>query len=160
MKFPVQKFCEQKCIAQKFREQQSCIKMSCVELSCTEIPRVEISCKEVTVCEQKYPAVTQEHDGRQGIRDAGYEISLDMMPKSIGPMTFVFTGSGNVSQGAQEIFQVGFLIRSWVTFNRIPKKLVNNQNTHHMCEFYKIGPKIVGWIYFRNYPNNTWIVIF
>ena len=40
------------------------------------------------------------------IRDAGYEISLNMMPKSIGPMTFVFTGSGNVSQGAQEIFQV------------------------------------------------------
>ena len=28
-----------------------------------------------------------------------------MMPKSIGPMTYVFTGSGNVSQGAQEIFQ-------------------------------------------------------
>jgi len=45
------------------------------------------------------------HQARQGIRDAGYEISLGMMPKSIGPMTFVFTGSGNVSQGAQEIFQ-------------------------------------------------------
>ena len=29
----------------------------------------------------------------------GYEISLGMMPQSIGPMTFVFTGSGNVSQG-------------------------------------------------------------
>ena len=42
---------------------------------------------------------------RQGIRDAGYEISLGLMPDSIGPMTFVFTGSGNVSQGAQEIFQ-------------------------------------------------------
>lgn len=35
---------------------------------------------------------------RQAIRDAGYEISLGMMPKSIGPLTFVFTGSGNVSQ--------------------------------------------------------------
>jgi len=45
------------------------------------------------------------HHARQGIRDAGYEISLDMMPKSMGPMTFVFTGSGNVSQGAQEVFQ-------------------------------------------------------
>ena len=71
------------------------------------------------------------HHARQGIRDAGYEISLGMMPPSIGkysnyqilhetlhetfltiklsqllgPMTFVFTGSGNVSQGAQEIFQ-------------------------------------------------------
>ncbi|TRY81173.1 hypothetical protein TCAL_11846 [Tigriopus californicus] len=45
------------------------------------------------------------HHARQGIRDAGYEISLGLMPDSIGPMTFVFTGSGNVSQGAQEIFQ-------------------------------------------------------
>jgi len=34
----------------------------------------------------------------QALRDAGYEISLGMMPKSIGPLTFVFTGSGNVSQ--------------------------------------------------------------
>ncbi|KAI5730779.1 hypothetical protein M8J76_017292 [Diaphorina citri] len=42
---------------------------------------------------------------RQAIRDAGYEISLGNMPKSIGPLTIVFTGSGNVSQGAQEIFQ-------------------------------------------------------
>jgi len=41
----------------------------------------------------------------QAIRDAGYEIALGMMPKSIGPLTFVFTGSGNVSQGGQEIFQ-------------------------------------------------------
>nr|XP_006011556.1 PREDICTED: alpha-aminoadipic semialdehyde synthase, mitochondrial isoform X1 [Latimeria chalumnae] len=40
----------------------------------------------------------------QAVRDAGYEISLGLMPKSIGPLTFVFTGSGNVSKGAQEIF--------------------------------------------------------
>jgi hypothetical protein len=32
------------------------------------------------------------------IRDAGYEIALGLMPKSIGPLTIVFTGSGNVSQ--------------------------------------------------------------
>ncbi|XP_055612755.1 alpha-aminoadipic semialdehyde synthase, mitochondrial isoform X1 [Uranotaenia lowii] len=42
---------------------------------------------------------------RQAVRDCGYEIALGMMPKSIGPLTFVFTGSGNVSQGAQEVFQ-------------------------------------------------------
>lgn len=41
----------------------------------------------------------------QAIRDAGYEIALGLLPKSIGPLTFVFTGSGNVSQGSQEIFQ-------------------------------------------------------
>ncbi|OTF75054.1 alpha-aminoadipic semialdehyde synthase, mitochondrial-like protein, partial [Euroglyphus maynei] len=42
---------------------------------------------------------------KQAVRASGYEIALAMMPRSIGPLTFVFTGSGNVSQGAQEIFQ-------------------------------------------------------
>ncbi|XP_077981815.1 alpha-aminoadipic semialdehyde synthase, mitochondrial-like [Glandiceps talaboti] len=42
---------------------------------------------------------------KQAVRDAGYEIALGLMPKSIGPLTFVFTGAGNVSQGAQEIFK-------------------------------------------------------
>lgn len=32
------------------------------------------------------------------IRDAGYEIALGLMPKSVGPLTIIFTGSGNVSQ--------------------------------------------------------------
>ncbi|NXH01301.1 AASS protein, partial [Loxia leucoptera] len=40
----------------------------------------------------------------QAVRDAGYEISLGLMPKSLGPLTFVFTGTGNVSKGAQEMF--------------------------------------------------------
>ncbi len=31
---------------------------------------------------------------RQAIRDAGYDIALGLLPKSIGPLTFVFTGSG------------------------------------------------------------------
>lgn len=43
-------------------------------------------------------------NAKQAIRDAGYEIALGKMPRSIGPLTFVFTGSGNVSQGAQEMF--------------------------------------------------------
>ncbi|KAJ8386989.1 hypothetical protein AAFF_G00161660 [Aldrovandia affinis] len=39
----------------------------------------------------------------QAVRDCGYEISLGLMPQSIGPLTFVFTGTGNVSKGAQEV---------------------------------------------------------
>ncbi|XP_053378089.1 alpha-aminoadipic semialdehyde synthase, mitochondrial-like isoform X2 [Mercenaria mercenaria] len=42
---------------------------------------------------------------RQAVRDAGYEIALGRTPRSIGPLTFIFTGSGNVSRGAQEVFQ-------------------------------------------------------
>ena len=46
-----------------------------------------------------------KHTGLNDIRHAGYEIALDMMPRSLGPLTFVFTGSGNVSKGAQELFE-------------------------------------------------------
>jgi len=35
------------------------------------------------------------------IREAGYEIALGMLPKSLGPLTFVFTGTGNVSTVSQ-----------------------------------------------------------
>lgn len=40
----------------------------------------------------------------QAVRDAGYEISLGLMPKSIGPLTFVFTGTGNVSKVTSSMF--------------------------------------------------------
>ena len=74
----------------------------------------------------------------------GYEVSLGMMPESIGPMTFVFTGSGNVSQGAQEIFQE--LPHEYVTPSMLAKvaqhgssnKLyaceVNSQKLHYKSE--------------------------
>ncbi|CAF3408833.1 unnamed protein product [Rotaria sp. Silwood1] len=45
-----------------------------------------------------------EH-ARMAIRDAGYAIALGHMPKSIGPIIIIFTGAGNVSQGAQEVFR-------------------------------------------------------
>jgi len=53
------------------------------------------------------------------IRDAGYEIALGTMPKSLGPLTFVFTGSGNVSLGAQEIF--ANLPHEYVSVENLPK---------------------------------------
>jgi alpha-aminoadipic semialdehyde synthase len=53
------------------------------------------------------PAHNYRHSSmaKQAVRDAGYDIALGLLPKSIGPLTVVFTGSGNVSQGSQEIFQ-------------------------------------------------------
>nr|XP_053654084.1 alpha-aminoadipic semialdehyde synthase, mitochondrial-like [Cherax quadricarinatus] len=56
---------------------------------------------------------------RQSIRDTGYEISLGMMPKSIGSLMFIFTGTGNVSQGAQEIVQE--LPREYVSVKALKK---------------------------------------
>jgi hypothetical protein len=52
----------------------------------------------------------------QAVRDAGYEISLGLMPKSIGPLTFVFTGTGNVSKVTPPILsgkQSEMLNMSW-----------------------------------------------
>ncbi|XP_057330620.1 alpha-aminoadipic semialdehyde synthase, mitochondrial [Microplitis mediator] len=59
---------------------------------------------------------------RQAIRDVGYEIALGAMPKSIGPLTFVFTGSGNVSQGGQEVFQ------------ELPHEYVDTQSLRKVAE--------------------------
>ena len=56
---------------------------------------------------------------RQVIRDAGYEISLGMLPRSIGPLIFIFTGTGNVSKGAQSIFQD--LPHEYVTVDMLKK---------------------------------------
>uniref|UniRef100_A0A7E4ULH5 Saccharopine dehydrogenase n=1 Tax=Panagrellus redivivus TaxID=6233 RepID=A0A7E4ULH5_PANRE len=44
------------------------------------------------------------HMAINAVRDCGYEIALNRMPRSLGPLIFVFTGTGNVSQGAQELF--------------------------------------------------------
>ena len=56
-----------------------------------------------------------------------------MMPESIGPMTFVFTGSGNVSQGAQEIFQE--LPHEYVTPSMLAKVAKHgSSNKLYACE--------------------------
>ncbi|XP_065673366.1 alpha-aminoadipic semialdehyde synthase, mitochondrial isoform X2 [Hydra vulgaris] len=41
---------------------------------------------------------------RLSIYELGENIRAGELPKHFGPLTFVFTGSGNVSQGAQEVF--------------------------------------------------------
>ncbi|CAL8092598.1 unnamed protein product [Orchesella dallaii] len=71
------------------------------------------------------PAHNYRNSGmaRQAVRDAGYEIALGMMPKSIGPLTFVFTGSGNVSQGAQEVFQE-------LPFEYVPPEMLHKVAEH------------------------------
>ncbi|CAG8586929.1 7756_t:CDS:10 [Paraglomus occultum] len=42
---------------------------------------------------------------RSTVRAVGDTITKDGLPSEIGPMTFVFTGSGNVAKGAQDIFR-------------------------------------------------------
>ncbi|KAL8567459.1 hypothetical protein ACOMHN_010050 [Nucella lapillus] len=69
---------------------------------------------------------------RQAVRDAGYEISLDRLPRSIGPLVFVFTGSGNVSQGAQEVFQE--LPHEYIEPEYLPKAAVHGaMNKIYAC---------------------------
>ncbi|XP_037109733.1 alpha-aminoadipic semialdehyde synthase, mitochondrial [Syngnathus acus] len=58
----------------------------------------------------------------QAVRDCGYEISLGLMPKSIGPVTFCFTGTGNVSKGAQDII------------NELPVEYVEPHELKDVCE--------------------------
>ena len=53
----------------------------------------------VMCCQYIGPAHNYRHSyvAQAAIREAGYEIALGMLPKSLGPLTFVFTGTGNVS---------------------------------------------------------------
>lgn len=39
-------------------------------------------------------------------RDSGERIAKEGLPDDLAPLRFVFTGKGNVSQGAQEIFSL------------------------------------------------------
>ncbi|XP_064633464.1 alpha-aminoadipic semialdehyde synthase, mitochondrial-like isoform X3 [Lineus longissimus] len=56
---------------------------------------------------------------KQAVRDIGYEIALGSIPRSMGPVIFIFTGSGNVSKGAREIFRE--LPHEWVEVEHLPK---------------------------------------
>lgn len=80
---------------------------------------------------------------RQAIRDTGYEISLGMMPKSIGPLTFVFTGTGNVSQGAQEIFQD--LPHEYVSVQAL-KKVSEHGCKRGFLSFMMLTHKLILWV--------------
>lgn len=62
---------------------------------------------------------SDSHMAVNAIRDIGYEIALNKMPRSLGPLIFVFTGSGNVSQGAQELFE--HLPHEFVDVATLPK---------------------------------------
>ncbi|KAJ0394091.1 hypothetical protein P43SY_001053 [Pythium insidiosum] len=43
---------------------------------------------------------------KEAVEYAGKKIQTDGLPSDLAPMTFVFTGNGNVSKGAQEIFRL------------------------------------------------------
>jgi alpha-aminoadipic semialdehyde synthase len=43
---------------------------------------------------------------KEAVEHAGNKIKVDGIPNDLAPMTFVFTGNGNVSKGAQEIFRL------------------------------------------------------
>lgn len=42
---------------------------------------------------------------KAAIANLGHEIEYGLMPEVLGPLIFTFTGTGNVSQGAQEVFE-------------------------------------------------------
>ncbi len=51
----------------------------------------------------RYPSLA---NAQRAVTEMGEALQRSKLPKGISPMTFVFTGTGNVSQGAQEIFRL------------------------------------------------------
>ena len=54
-------------------------------------------------------------DARLDVIRSGLVIQDDGLPKELGPMTFVFTGDGNVTRGALHVFKC--LPHTWVSPN-------------------------------------------
>ena len=79
-----------------------------------------------------------------------------MMPESIGPMTFVFTGSGNVSQGAQEIFQE--LPHEYVSPSMLQKVAQHGDtNKLYVCEVISRGPCQQNEDFIENFQKKIFI---
>eukprot|EP00744_Colponema_vietnamica_P005120 GILI01007532.1.p1 GENE.GILI01007532.1~~GILI01007532.1.p1 ORF type:complete len:612 (-),score=169.44 GILI01007532.1:358-2103(-) len=68
-------------------------------------------------CGSSYMYIDLE-DAKEAIRKIGREILRKGLPEQLCPMTFVFTGTGNVSLGAQEIFEL--LPHEYVSANDLP----------------------------------------
>ena len=71
----------------------------------------------------------------------------------LGPMTFVFTGSGNVSQGAQEIFQE--LPHEYVSPSMLAKVAQKGaRDKLYACEVIKIHPFVLNFISVKKCTRN------
>lgn len=63
---------------------------------------------------------TDLEQAKDAVERAGNKIRSDGLPSDLAPMTFVFTGNGNVSKGAQEIFRL------------MPHQMVNPSELAHL----------------------------
>ena len=71
-------------------------------------------------CAHNYPSSSA---AKAAIASVGREIQYGLIPEMLGPIIFTFTGSGNVSQGAQDVFKV--LPHEYVSPNELKDVLMN-----------------------------------
>lgn len=71
-----------------------------------------------------YPSLS---DAKQAITRCGQQISEYGLPSQLGPMTFVFTGTGNVSNGAKALFEL--LPHRWLTVEQMQELKHNSQSS-------------------------------
>jgi alpha-aminoadipic semialdehyde synthase len=71
------------------------------------------------------------HRAKEAVSVAGDMIKKNGLPADVAPMTFVFTGNGNVSKGAQEIFKL--LPHKMVKPSDLPHLPTNQRNLVYGC---------------------------
>uniref|UniRef100_A0A2N9ERL7 Alanine dehydrogenase/pyridine nucleotide transhydrogenase N-terminal domain-containing protein n=1 Tax=Fagus sylvatica TaxID=28930 RepID=A0A2N9ERL7_FAGSY len=85
-----------------------------------------------------YPSLAA---AKAAVISVGEEIATQGLPSGICPLVFVFTGSGNVSLGAQEIFKL--LPHAFVDPSRLPE-LFGVVGLHklpvHLLKLYQVNP--------------------
>lgn len=70
-------------------------------------------------------------NARAAVTEMGEELAHYGLPDELVPMNFIFTSDGNVSQGAQEIFNL--LPHKWVTPEEMVDLTKNKESKIFKC---------------------------
>ncbi|KMT03437.1 hypothetical protein BVRB_8g191220 [Beta vulgaris subsp. vulgaris] len=103
-----------------------------------------------------YPSLAA---AKAAVISVGEEISTSGLPSSICPLVFVFTGTGNVSQGAQEIFKL--LPHTFVDPSRLPELFETARSKNQQSRVMKRTFQVYGCVVTSkdmvepNDPNKT-----
>ncbi|RKO88157.1 Saccharopine dehydrogenase-domain-containing protein [Blyttiomyces helicus] len=78
-------------------------------------------------------------DARLDVTRTGQVIMDDGLPRQMGPATFVFTGDGNVTRGALQVFKC--LPHEWVSPDELKSLVEGNSWSHHKVYACQVKPQ-------------------
>lgn len=99
-----------------------------------------------------YPSL---NEAKKAVSYCGDMIKNLGLPKQFGPLTFVFTGSGNVTQGALELFKL--LPHEFIEPNDLEKIQSNFDNHKVKCIIFEIPQQNVQMFAYERLVRWIWL---